>query len=201
MAATAGKSAACPATCRCRRWPRRSTSRGASSTTLASSCTCGRTAPATPRRVSWWCVYLGGTPCRPAGSFAPFLPATHPLAPAAVPCDADPLSVDSVSLLKLVCKGPRPEPLHAQITAALQRQAWAAAPPGLMQQLHPLQASDDSAAEPPGRVAAGGQRQPGSSGGRRGRGACHGLHCGGAGRHRLPAPACSQCCDRYPERW
>ena len=73
--------------------------------------------------------------------------------------------MDSVSLLKLVCKGPRPEPLHAQITAALQRQAWAAAPPGLMQQLHPLQASDDSAAEPPGRVAAGGQRQPGSSGG------------------------------------
>jgi hypothetical protein len=69
---------------------------------------------------------------------------------------ADSRVVDCVAPLKLVCRGPSPDTLHSQLQRALDGRAWAAAPPGLLQQLCP------AAGLPPGgggaaagRVAAG----------------------------------------------
>lgn len=58
----------------------------------------------------------------------------------------------------MVCRGPGPEALHTQLMAALERQAWASAPAGLLQQLLPMPALPPAA----GGVAAGrvGPRPP-----------------------------------------
>ena len=66
---------------------------------------------------------------------------------------ADPRSVACVTQLKMVCRGPSPETLHTQLLAALNRQAWSAAPPDLLQMLHaaPRLAAAAGGAEP-GRV-------------------------------------------------
>lgn len=59
----------------------------------------------------------------------------------------------------MVCRGPSPETLHSQLLAALERQAWSAAPPALLQLLHaaPTLAAAAGGAVP-GRV---GPRPPG----------------------------------------
>ena len=59
----------------------------------------------------------------------------------------------------MICKGPSPETLHTQLVAAMQRQAWAAAPPGLVEELLPApQLPAEAGGAEPGRVAA---RPPG----------------------------------------
>ena len=67
---------------------------------------------------------------------------------------ADPRAVARLAPLKMVCRGSSPDTLHSLLTAALERQAWAAAPPGLLQQLHPT----------PGLPFAAGGAQPGRVG-------------------------------------
>ncbi|KAL4422699.1 hypothetical protein ABPG75_008896 [Micractinium tetrahymenae] len=81
---------------------------------------------------------------------------------------ADPRSVACVAPLKMVCRGPSPETLHTQLMAALERRAWASAPPGLLQQLLPAAALPPAA----GGVVAGrvgprpaGQREQQAGGG------------------------------------
>ena len=86
------------------------------------------------------------SPCSTCRSHAP-PPHRHP---------AEPRSVACILPLKLVCHGPSPETLHSQLLAALERRAWAAAPQGLLQQLHPAPAPAGGLA--PGRV---GPRPPG----------------------------------------
>lgn len=81
-----------------------------------------------------------------------------PLPPALPLPLADLRRVTCVAPLKMVCRGPSPEPLHTQLMAALERQAWASAPAGLLQQLLPVPAVSLAA----GGVAAGrvGPRPP-----------------------------------------
>ncbi len=67
---------------------------------------------------------------------------------------ADPRAVASVVQLKMVCRGPSPETLHSQLLAALDRRAWSAAPPALLQMLHAA----------PGLAAAAGGAEPGRVG-------------------------------------
>lgn len=75
----------------------------------------------------------------------------------------DPRSVACIAAVKVVCRGRSPEVLHSQLMAALERRAWAAMPPGMLQQLHPVPAISPLA----GGVVAGrvgprpvGERQP-----------------------------------------
>lgn len=81
-------------------------------------------------------------------------PPAKPSASGACPHCADPRAVASVTQLKMVCRGPSPETLHTQLLAALDRRAWAAAPPALLQMLHAA----------PGLAAAAGGAEPGRVG-------------------------------------